>query len=37
VELINVHAPTEDKGDTKKKEFSATLEDVHASLPENIK
>jgi len=35
--LINVYAPTEDKMDDEKEEFSATLEDVYDPLTGSIK
>lgn len=37
VVIINVHAPTEKKGDDEKEEFYATMEDVHDSSAGSIK
>lgn len=35
--IINVHAPTEEKGDDEKEEFYATMEDVYDSSAGSIK
>jgi len=35
--LINLHAPTEDKGDDEKEELYATLENVYESSTRSIK